>query len=89
MRRTGLTRAPIVLVLPAAAYGGGEDTDAADAAEGAPSAVSEMPRDEPQNSDASYTRLDAEQRPSTEPEAPPRVLLGSVRVRMGIDGSCR
>ena len=79
MRRTGLTRALLVLVLLAAACGGGEDTDTGDQTN-APSAISGMPEDEPRDSEQADTKLDAEQRPSPEPEPMPepvQVWLGN------------
>lgn len=74
MRLTGLTRALLVLVLLAAACGEGEDTDAADRAEGAPSAAPDMSEDEPRDS----AEADIEPETATELEplgsetAPPR-----------------
>ena len=79
MARSRLNCALLVSVLLVAACGGGEDTDTSDQTN-APSAISGMPEDESLDSEQADTKLDAEQRPSPEPETMPepvQVWLGN------------
>ena len=79
MPRSRFVSALIVLVLLAAACGGGEDTDAADRSEDAPSAISEMSEDAPRDSYDADSGSEDEQRSSFEPET----VAEPVQVRLG------